>query len=685
MKLRITQLIPGILVISTLIGVYIMYTININATVEHIRSDARDKLQLDISRLQNVLYNLLTEGSISDARLNISVMAMDTSLQTVILTDENDRILIANQYRWENESTSSIPNFDPQIAEKVKHTNTAHVAFRQNDNTLLNGYYPIILRIEDAKEKPVKRLGVLFIEMDIQQSLLAAFVNARNQSVMLGMLMLAVSLLIAYLLHRRISHRLGILARASETLASGDLDTEIIIEGQDELNELGNAFNEMRKRIRHDIRRREQAELELRELNNTLEERIQQGTLQLRNELLNREKLEKQLQQSQKMESLGHLTGGIAHDFNNILASIVGFTELAQLLNQDKRLGSYLGQIISSGERATSLVSQMLMFSRTEGDIEEKENLSVNMLVNDAAKMLKPLLPSSIELSVCHSDHQPVVHANEVMINQIIMNLCINAKDAIQYAQGSIAIIVDITHHTDSICASCHHTFSGDFVEISVTDSGCGIDENVQDKLFDPFFSTKEREKGTGMGLSMVHGLAHKHGGHVLVESNPGDGARFRVLLPASHQPASTNTQDASIKEVNIPGDNKGRHILVIDDEVTITMFLRELLQHHGFRVTEMNDSVMALSYFEAHEESIDLVITDQTMPNMTGMQIVSAMLAIAPHMPIILCTGFSEHVSKEKVLAMNVRAYMTKPLRSTELLMNIENILDFQQPMDSS
>ena len=219
MKLRITQLIPGILVISTLIGVYIMYTININATVEHIRSDARDKLQLDISRLQNVLYNLLTEGSISDARLNISVMAMDTSLQTVILTDENDRILIANQYRWENESTSSIPNFDPQIAEKVKHTNTAHVAFRQNDNTLLNGYYPIILRIEDAKEKPVKRLGVLFIEMDIQQSLLAAFVNARNQSVMLGMLMLAVSLLIAYLLHRRISHRLGILARASETLA----------------------------------------------------------------------------------------------------------------------------------------------------------------------------------------------------------------------------------------------------------------------------------------------------------------------------------------------------------------------------------------------------------------------------------------------------------------------------------
>ena len=676
MNIRITQLIPVVLIITTVISTWLLFTYNLLHAESNIREEALAQQKLDITRLQNVLYNLLTENNNSDARLNISVMVMDDVYRVLLLMDESNEVLIASQYRWEGEQAASYPGLDTNIANEVRRTNSQRVEFRTDNSMILNGYYPVVLKIEQESGLPVKRIGVLFSELDISKHFARVHQDAINTSVFLGSILMAVALFIAVLLYLRIPRRLGKLVSASETFARGDLDTELEIEGGDEITQLATAFDDMRKQLRRDIKSKEKAQRDLRDLNKTLEERVSTRTMMLREELEQRQLLEKQLQQAQKLESLGQLTGGIAHDFNNMLSSISGYTQLIKSMaayEKDERLANYVDQVLTASNRAAELVKQMLVFSRTEGDIEKKETISAFSLIEETERFLRPIIPSSIELIVEPCEKSPLVNVNPAMINQVIMNLCLNARDAMENANGRLGMSISHDEFSQQYCTSCHQDFSGQFVEIKITDTGSGIDKGVFGRLFDPFFSTKEVGKGTGMGLSMVHGIVHKHNGHILIHTVPGQGTEVSVLLPVTKDHLSMN--DKTIANDNIRQVIRGKTVLIVDDEVSITGYLDELLKSYNINVFVKNDSQEALRKFKDKSSDIDLVITDQTMPFMTGVELSQEILKFLPGMPIIMCTGYSEHINKQGALAIGIRNFIEKPIGSEEMINAIAEI----------
>ncbi|WP_126456622.1 ATP-binding protein [Sulfuriflexus mobilis] len=681
MKLRITLLIPTLLIVVTIASSVLTFIYNNDLAEQQIRAEAKEQLRLDITRLQNILYNLLTENNLPEARLNISVMAMDSTINHIVLADENANVLIANRYSWEGQHASIFPGFDSKVVSQVRSSNRPHIAFRSNDSSLLNGFYPIVIKIEDSFGRPIKHVGILYTELSIARKLYTARNQAFKQSAFQGGFMLAAALIIALLLHVLVSKRLGSLANSATNLAEGDLATTITVGGNDELSHLASAFDNMREQVRTQIHHMEQAESDLREFNSMLEHRINKRTALLKDELEKREALEKQLLHAQKMESLGQLTGGIAHDFNNILSSIIGFTQLARGLDVSKnheKLSGYLAQIQQSGERAASLVAQMLTYSRTEGDVKHKQNLSATELFADTFSMLRPIIPSNIKLHIAPATNDLIINANPVMMSQVLTNLCLNARDSIKEGQGEIRIEAEAVYDVSSLCSSCQQPIKGDFVVIHVTDNGCGIDEDVVSRVFDPFFSTKETGKGTGMGLSMVHGIIHKHGGHACINSVPGKGTTISIYLPpAVIDTAPDETKDPAAATSNTyDHSHDHNHILIVDDEASLTDFLGELLELHHYKVTSMNDSQVALEYFERHKDTIDLVISDQTMPGLLGTDMALAMLKLSPSLPFILCTGHSEHVNRQQALDMNIAAFMQKPIDSDTLLETIRRHL---------
>lgn len=250
-------------------------------------------------------------------------------------------------------------------------------------------------------------------------------------------------------------------------------------------------------------------------------------------DITEREQLYSQLQQAQKMEAIGHLSGGIAHDFNNMLASIMGFTQLAMELSEtchDEKLDEYLEEVNLAGERARDLIAQMLSFSRRNGE-KEYLPLELGLLIKEVVSMLRPMLPSSIGINYELEENMPLVKADPVKIHQVLMNLCINARDALQ-GHGKIELSLHVTRFDKVICSSCHEQVSGEFVGLMVADNGSGIEQDHLNKIFDPFFTTKEVGKGTGMGLSVVHGIMHDHHGHIIIDSSSDKGTRFQLLFP---------------------------------------------------------------------------------------------------------------------------------------------------------
>jgi signal transduction histidine kinase/ActR/RegA family two-component response regulator len=380
-----------------------------------------------------------------------------------------------------------------------------------------------------------------------------------------------------------------------------------------------------------------------------------------------REQLQKQLLQARKMEAIGQLTGGIAHDFNNILASILGFTELAlhRFANPNEgKLFDYLTEVHRAGERARDLVAQMMAFSR--GNSGSPQLLDTKPLVKEVVKMLSSILPTSIQVATKFDKSMPAIKIDPVQLQQVVLNLCINARDAM-HGKGQLTIQGQRTTVLKRVCASCHEKVTGEFLELIVEDSGTGIEEGLLNSIFDPFFTTKDVGSGTGMGLSVVHGIVHKHGGHIDVETKIGQGAKFRLLFPVKDCAKKTGPSDET--ELEIPRQFGRGHILVVDDEPAITVFLEELLNGHGYHVSAFTDAQAALAYFESEPDAVDLVITDQTMPNLTGSELATNILSIRADMPIILCTGYSEQIDAARTKELNIRSFFTKPINTGELL----------------
>lgn len=394
-----------------------------------------------------------------------------------------------------------------------------------------------------------------------------------------------------------------------------------------------------------------------------------------------KEHLQSQLVQARKMEAIGQLSGGIAHDFNNMLSSILGYAGLALDRPDDlpkESLDEYLNEVIRAGERARDLVGQMLSFSRTRKGVAARVEL--RPIVKEAAKMLRFTLPASIELDVDAGDEMLAVNIDPVQLQQIIMNLCINARDAM-HNKGRLSLAVrrvslDVGGGRLE-CRSCGEAvFPGDYIELSVKDSGDGIGQELLDRVFDPFFTTKGVGKGTGLGLSVVHGIVHEAGGHILVESVAGEGTTFRLLLPPSADVAEEDSSQLSGCEVMQKITGTAR-ILIVDDEQSVAGFLKELLTMSGYDVVLATDGVEALARFQQQPGQIDLVITDQTMPKLTGAELAAELLALSPDLPLILCTGYSEDVNEMRAREIGIKGYMHKPVASRALLELIAELLE--------
>ncbi|MGW8248699.1 MAG: hybrid sensor histidine kinase/response regulator [Acidiferrobacterales bacterium] len=386
--------------------------------------------------------------------------------------------------------------------------------------------------------------------------------------------------------------------------------------------------------------------------------------------------LELQLIQAQKMEALGQLTGGIAHDFNNILASILGYTDLARgmkpPLDVDK-LHDYLEQVYRAGERARDLIAQMLTFSRRSTS-SEMSPVPLVPVIKEASKMLRPMLSKSISLDVInHVNSEQSVNSDPVQLHQLIVNLCVNARDAVG-DKGKIEIDIDKLSVSDETCDSCHQPFSGEYLRIGVRDDGAGMDPEVISQIFEPFFTTKDVGKGTGMGLSTVHGIVHNHDGHIRVHSRPGKGTEFDIFLPAVSTAAVTGDEPGlpQLSEVN------GRHqrILVVDDEESISDLIREQLTQFNYEITSFSDGASALAHFLKNMDRYDLVITDQAMPNLLGTEMARQMLKIRPNLPIILCTGHHDPAQAGDLESLRLSAHLPKPVSAATLIATVSEVL---------
>lgn len=376
-----------------------------------------------------------------------------------------------------------------------------------------------------------------------------------------------------------------------------------------------------------------------------------------------RQELEQRLAQAEKMEAIGHLAGGIAHDFNNILVAILGFNELAQrqLRPKDTLLASHLEQSLRAGMRAKRLVAQLLTFSRTRtGDTEP---IAPGPVVEEVVELMRSTLPATFSIDLSLPPGLPDVRIDPVQLHQVLMNLCINARDATR-ARGKLRISLDWRPEAhDLACASCRHGFSGNFLAITVEDDGRGMTPEECRRIFEPFYTTKEPGRGTGMGLALVHGIVHFHGGHLTLRTTETRGAEFVVYLPV----ADARPQVPPAFPARRVAPASGR-VLVLDNEEAVAEFIRQALEALGCQVQTRTDSLAAWELFSQDPQAFDLVITDQTMPRLTGSELASRMLARRPDLPIILCTGYSSEIDEASARALGIRRYLMKPMSMTEL-----------------
>ncbi|MDT8272332.1 MAG: ATP-binding protein [Desulfomonilia bacterium] len=373
---------------------------------------------------------------------------------------------------------------------------------------------------------------------------------------------------------------------------------------------------------------------------------------------------------AQKMEAIGTLAGGIAHDFNNILSGILGFTELAIMeTEQGSSINKKLEHVIKSGNRAKELIKQILLFSR-QGD-DEKKPIHIQAVIEDALKMLRASLPSSQEIFQVLDAGDAIVEADPTQIHQIVINLCTNAYDAVRDTGGFIEVKLFHRKKSDRTGSEATGEKPGSCVELIVTDTGSGMAPQVMARIFDPYYTTKEKGKGTGLGLAIVHGIIKSLGGTITVQSIQGKGTTFSVLLPGVDPPGDDRTDE------NTPIPTGNERILFVDDEEDLTDMVRQMLELLGYHVTTRTGSIEALELFRTHADSFDLVITDLIMPKLTGEDLARNILSIREDIPIILCTGFSDAITEETTLALGIRRLIMKPLILREFAQVIRSVLD--------
>ncbi len=384
-----------------------------------------------------------------------------------------------------------------------------------------------------------------------------------------------------------------------------------------------------------------------------------------------KEKLQTQLQQAQKMEAIGTLAGGIAHDFNNILGVIIGCSELAQLdIPEGAKTHRYLNQVLDAGDRATDLVQQILTFSRQKDT--ERRPVEVGIIFKEALNLLRSSLPSTIKIHQNIEARSGLVLADPTQMHQVLINLCTNAAHAMREKGGILEITVTKMDFDSEGAAQHPDLRSGPYIRLGVSDTGHGMDREMVARIFDPYFTTKAPGEGTGLGLAVVHGIVRSYAGAISIQSELGRGTTFQVFFPRVEFPEGPAETD---KIHALPTGNE--RVLLVDDEEVLVRIVKEMLEFLGYEVVDRTSSIEALKSFRASPERFDLVITDMTMPNMTGEELAQELIGIRPDIPIILCTGFSERITENKARDLGIRGFIMKPLVIHKLAEKIREALD--------
>ena len=387
-------------------------------------------------------------------------------------------------------------------------------------------------------------------------------------------------------------------------------------------------------------------------------------------DITERKQLEAHLQQAQKMEAIGTLAGGIAHDFNNILAAILGYGELLAFdMQKDTAAWQNLQAVLKSTHRAKDLVGQILGFSR-----QNELNLipvRISSIIKETLKMLRASLPTTIEIRRKIETTDCIVNANPTQIHQVLMNLCTNAAHAMRDNGGVLEVTLSRFYEEKAKPLPHPDLQTGSYLKISVSDTGHGMTTGELKRIFDPYFTTKEAGQGTGLGLAVVRGIIKAHGGAITVESSPDKGSLFEVYLPEIQKEVSTQSKNV---EAYLTGQET---ILFVDDEQALVTMSKQMFDLLGYHVVTKTSSIEAFELFQHDPYRFDLVITDMTMPNMTGEKLAGKILEIRPDIPVILCTGYSEQITEQRARDLGISAFVMKPMVMKDLANKIRDVLD--------
>ncbi|HEY3278585.1 MAG TPA: ATP-binding protein [Syntrophorhabdaceae bacterium] len=426
-----------------------------------------------------------------------------------------------------------------------------------------------------------------------------------------------------------------------------------------------------------DITERTRMEQALQKAHDELETRVLQRTAdlkdaldRLKSEAARRERMEERIRQSEKMEAIGTLAGGIAHDFNNMLAAVLGFAELAidDNIPRNSNVDRDLKHILKAGFRGKDLVKQILAFSRKTH--HEVIPLQLTPLIKETLKLLRSTLPSNVKIALKIKSGSDTVRADPSQVQQVVMNLCTNAGFSMRDKQGG-KLTISLSDAGESYSTLPAGLEPGRYLCLTVKDTGTGIEPQVIKRIFEPFFTTKERGQGTGLGLAVTYGIVKSLNGGITVESTPGKGTTFKVFLPHA---------EPSVREEEVAADDIPRGtevILFVDDENSLVEWGRETLRGLGYRVVGTTDSRDALALFHVNPAGFDMVITDYTMPAMTGFALAEELLKVRPDIPIILFTGYNENASPEKAKERGIKEFVMKPLGKRDLAEAIRRVLD--------
>jgi signal transduction histidine kinase/ActR/RegA family two-component response regulator len=425
-----------------------------------------------------------------------------------------------------------------------------------------------------------------------------------------------------------------------------------------------------------EITERQRAEAALRTAHEALEERVQARTAelttalaQLQVEMVERQHLTEELRQVQKMEAVGQLAGGVAHDFNNVLAAMIGFTELAtQNMPASSPVWHQLQEVLRAGHRAKALVHQILTFSRGTDPVYAPVQLPP--LVEEALALLRASLPSTIDIRQHIDPAVGAVLADPTQLHQVLINLCANAEYAMRQTGGVLEIRLEAVEVGPALVAQYPTLHLGSHVRLTVRDTGQGMPPDVVKRIYDPFFTTKAIGEGTGIGLSVVHGIVGNHGGTITVESQIGQGTTFMIYVPCIPWDMIREVQEEG------PFPSQPGRLLFVDDEPALVRLGHAVLTQLGYDVTTCTSSVEALAAFQTDPHHFDLVITDYTMPQMTGDALTRALRRLRPDIPIILETGFSHTIDARQATALGINAFLLKPWTVRELARTIAQVL---------